>query len=189
MTEYYSNSITLNGGVDLLCKLLTLACNTAYSTVNFSMHIKLESSLALLLTLFSLFHSRFSNKMSLELFFFITLFASVVHDDEAARLSCDESLLGKKGKFSRADLSDLISVDNQSQIKTCLIVLGKDQLEVEIAELLWNDLVKVRRANSRDIDGSISHGYLEILSVRYNFYRSIKRPMIFQRSCYSRWDG
>ncbi|XP_025425491.1 otoancorin-like [Sipha flava] len=66
-----------------------------------------------------------------------------MHKNAAERLSCDESLLAKKGKFSRADISDLISVVNESQIKKCLVVLGKNQLEQEIAELLWNDLVKV----------------------------------------------
>lgn len=86
----------------------------------------------------------FSYKMSPERYFFITLFVSLGYNNAAERLSCDESLLVKKGKFSRTDISNLISVDNLSQIKKCLVVLGKNQLEVEIAELLWNELVKVK---------------------------------------------
>jgi len=63
-----------------------------------------------------------------------------------AKQPCDdESLIKKNGKLSREDIDDLISIDNQSQIKMCLVVLGKDPLETEIAELLWRDLVKVRR--------------------------------------------
>lgn len=105
------------------------------------MHIILALSLTAIL---SLFYLKLSCKMSPGRFFIVTLFASVVQDNAtAARPSCDESLLSKKGKFSRADISDLISVDNQAQIKTCLVVLGKDQLGMEIAELLWSDLVKV----------------------------------------------
>jgi hypothetical protein len=97
--------------------------------------------------------------MSLQRYFFITLFLSVVHKNAAERLSCDESLLAKKGKFSRADISDLISVVNESQIKKCLVVLGKNQLEQEIAELLWNDLVKVILIT---INGSISRLFKNI---------------------------
>lgn len=74
----------------------------------------------------------------------LVLVLSVVFG-KATKQSCDESLLDKNGKFSKADVSDLISADNQAQIKMCLSVLGKDQLDAGIAELLWKDLVKVRR--------------------------------------------
>lgn len=71
-------------------------------------------------------------------------FLSVVHKD-LAKLSCDgDSLIKKNGKLSKEDIDDLISIDNQSQIKMCLVVLGKNPLETGIAELLWRDLVKVR---------------------------------------------
>lgn len=59
--------------------------------------------------------------------------------------SCtDESMLSKNGKFSKLDVDELISAENHEQIKMCLTVLGKDPLEIEIAELLWKNLVKVR---------------------------------------------
>lgn len=83
--------------------------------------------------------------MSLRWVYLFISFLSVVHKDVAKQPCDDESLIKKNGKLSREDIDDLISIDNQSQIKMCLIVLGKDPLETEIAELLWKDLVKVRR--------------------------------------------
>lgn len=83
--------------------------------------------------------------MSLKWVYLSISFLSVVHRDVAKQPCDDESLIKKNGKLSREDIEDLISIDNQSQIKMCLIVLGKDPLETEIAELLWRDLVKVRR--------------------------------------------
>jgi len=72
-------------------------------------------------------------------------FLSVVHKD-VAKQPCDgESLIKNNGKLSKEDIVDLISIDNQSQIKMCLVVLGKDPLETGIAELLWRDLVKVKQ--------------------------------------------
>lgn len=68
----------------------------------------------------------------------------------AARQSCDTSLLNTKGKFSKADVSDLISINNREQIKMCLTILGKEPLETETAELLWRDLVKVRKKERID---------------------------------------
>lgn len=65
--------------------------------------------------------------------------------ENTARPSCgDESMLTKNGKFSKADISDMLSTDNQEQIKMCLTVFGKDPLEAGTAELLWKYLVKVR---------------------------------------------
>lgn len=58
--------------------------------------------------------------------------------------SCDEYLQSGNRKISRSHINDLISIDNQDQIKICLTILGKDQLESGIAELLWKALVKVR---------------------------------------------
>ncbi|CAI6343290.1 unnamed protein product [Macrosiphum euphorbiae] len=81
--------------------------------------------------------------MSLKWVYLSISFLSVVHRDVAKQPCDDESLIKKNGKLSREDIEDLISIDNQSQIKMCLIVLGKDPLETEIAELLWRDLVKV----------------------------------------------
>jgi len=74
----------------------------------------------------------------------LVLFALAVRKNRAKQ-SCNESLLNKNGKFSKADISDLISTENQAQIKTCLTLLGKDPLETRIAELLWRNLVKVRK--------------------------------------------
>lgn len=84
-----------------------------------------------------------SNKMFLERLFPLVLCLSIVHES-AAEQSCDESLLVKNGKFSRSDVSGLITIDNKSQMKMCLAVLGNSPLDARIAELLWRDLVKVR---------------------------------------------
>lgn len=81
--------------------------------------------------------------MTLETLLLCIVFLSVVHK-YAAKQSCDESILTKNGKFSKADLTDLITIENQAQIKMCLTVLGNNPLEIGIAELLWRDLVKVR---------------------------------------------
>jgi len=76
--------------------------------------------------------------------YLLIIFVSVVHKD-LAKLRCDgDSLMKKNGKLSKEDIDDLISIDNQPQIKMCLVVLGKNPLETGIAELLWRDLVKVR---------------------------------------------
>lgn len=79
---------------------------------------------------------------------FFVLFALAMRENRAKQ-SCNESLLNKNGKFSKADIKDLISIENQAQIKMCLTVLGKNQLEARIAELLWRDLVKVRKKLQR----------------------------------------
>lgn len=60
------------------------------------------------------------------------------------RQSCDTSSLTTNGKLSIADVSDLISTENQAQIKMCLAILGREPLDTGIAQLLWKDLVKVR---------------------------------------------
>lgn len=83
-------------------------------------------------------------KMTIERLHLLILVVPIVIGN-GARQSCDESLLNKNGKLSKADVSDLISGDNQAQIKMCLSVLGKDPLDREISELLWKDLVKVSR--------------------------------------------
>jgi len=83
--------------------------------------------------------------MSLNWVYLLISCLSVVHTDVAKQSCGDESLLKKNGKLSKEDIYDLISIDNQSQIKMCLILLGKDPLETGIAELLWRDLVKVRQ--------------------------------------------
>ncbi|XP_060834630.1 uncharacterized protein LOC132917762 [Rhopalosiphum padi] len=91
----------------------------------------------------SLFYMQFSNTMSPRWAYLLVSFLSVVHKD-VAKQPCDgESLIKNNGKLSKEDIVDLISIDNQSQIKMCLVVLGKDPLETGIAELLWRDLVKV----------------------------------------------
>lgn len=82
--------------------------------------------------------------MSLKWVYLLISFVSVVHTDGAKQSCDDESLIKKNGKLSKEDIDDLISIDNQSQIKMCLILLGKDPLETGVAELLWRDLVKVR---------------------------------------------
>ncbi|XP_025207387.1 otoancorin-like [Melanaphis sacchari] len=75
--------------------------------------------------------------------YLLVFFLSVIHKD-AAKQSCDgESLMKNNDKLSKEDVDNLISIDNQSQIKMCLVVLGKEPLETGIAELLWRDLVKV----------------------------------------------
>ncbi|KAL5243533.1 hypothetical protein ACI65C_010943 [Semiaphis heraclei] len=85
----------------------------------------------------------FSCTMSLKWVYLFISFSTVVYTD-VTKLSCDDESLKKKNrKLSKEDIDDLISIDNQSQIKMCLVVLGKDPLETEIAELLWRDLVKV----------------------------------------------
>lgn len=94
----------------------------------------------------SLFCVQFSCTMSLKWVYLFISFSTVVYTD-VTKLSCDDESLKKKNrKLSKEDIDDLISIDNQSQIKMCLVVLGKDPLETEIAELLWRDLVKVRQA-------------------------------------------
>ncbi|KAE9526234.1 hypothetical protein AGLY_013865 [Aphis glycines] len=86
---------------------------------------------------------QFSNIMSPRWAYLLISFLSVLHKD-LAKLRCDgDSLIKKNGKLSKEDIDDLISIDNQSQIKMCLVVLGKNPLETGIAELLWRDLVKV----------------------------------------------
>lgn len=85
-----------------------------------------------------------SNKMILERCFLLVLCLLKMHEN-ATEQSCGGSWLSKNGKFSRADVSGLITVDNKSEIKMCLIVLGNSQLQAGIAELLWRDLVKVRK--------------------------------------------
>lgn len=72
----------------------------------------------------------------------LILFLLEVHKN-TARQSCDESLSSKNGKFSKQDITDLISNENQLEIKTCLVLLGKNPLNPEIAGILWKDLVKV----------------------------------------------
>jgi len=83
--------------------------------------------------------------MPLKWVYLLISFLSVVHKDVAKQPCDSESFITKNGKLSKEDVDDLISIDNQSQIKMCLIVLGKDPLETGIAELLWRDLVKVRQ--------------------------------------------
>lgn len=74
---------------------------------------------------------------------FVLLFLLV--SEITAKPSCgDESMITKNGKFSKTDINDMLSTDNQVQIKMCLTVFGKDPLESGIAELLWKYLVKVR---------------------------------------------
>lgn len=80
--------------------------------------------------------------MPFERLLLVFLFA-LVKKINAARQSCDESLLVKNGKFSKQDIADLITNDNRLEIKTCLTILGKDPLDAEIAGILWKDLVKV----------------------------------------------
>lgn len=63
---------------------------------------------------------------------------------KAERQPCDTSSPTTNGKFSKADVSDLISTENQAQIKMCLAMLGREPLDTGIAQLLWRDLVKVR---------------------------------------------
>lgn len=95
---------------------------------------------------------QFSNTMSPRWAYLLISFLSVVHKD-LAKLRCDgDSLIKKNGKLSKEDIDDLISIDNQSQIKMCLVVLGKNPLETGIAELLWRDLVKVRHKPSMIIN-------------------------------------
>lgn len=81
--------------------------------------------------------------MFLKRSFSLVLCLMAVHG-HAAEQSCDGSLLRKNGRFSRSDISGLITTDNKSQIKMCLVVLGNSPLDAGIAELLWRDLVKVR---------------------------------------------
>ncbi|XP_050530103.1 otoancorin-like [Daktulosphaira vitifoliae] len=59
--------------------------------------------------------------------------------------SCDESLLKRKGKFSKTDINGLITQENKEQLKTCLTIMGKNRLEKHIATALWKDLVKVHK--------------------------------------------
>lgn len=74
---------------------------------------------------------------------FVSLFLLV--SENTAKPSCgDESMLTKNGKFSKTDINDMLSTDNQAQIKMCLTIFGKDPLEAGTAELLWKYLVKVR---------------------------------------------
>lgn len=82
--------------------------------------------------------------MALKWMYLLVSFWLVAHEDLAKELCDGESLLKNNGKLSKEDIDDLISIDNQSQIKMCLVVLGKDPLEMGIAEQLWKDLVKVR---------------------------------------------
>jgi len=83
--------------------------------------------------------------MSFEWALLLFVLSAKTVSENMAKPSCDKSVLNKNGKFSKADISNLISVENQAQIKMCLTVLGKDPLEARIANLLWRDLVKVSK--------------------------------------------
>lgn len=82
--------------------------------------------------------------MTLKQLLILILFIFLVYGN-VEKQSCDDYLLSKNRKISRSDINDLISVENQAHLKNCLTILGKDQLEPGIAELLWKALVKVRR--------------------------------------------
>jgi len=138
--------------------------------------------------------------MSLKWVYLFISFSTVAYTADVAKLTCDDESLKKKNrKLSKEDIDNLISIDNQSQIKMCLVVLGKDPLETEIAELLWRDLVKVRQTYDNKL---IVYVLLLIFNIFYLIveskatitiniflFRFIQRQTIFLRTSYSCWDG